>query len=113
MLPAFSAPVHPVAGPSFQNGFINGPAQSSQSFLTSMQPPVTSVAVASGSDLFPNRLKDEPMDTDSDGDDATLPPTSYMDPFRSLVDDNNNRMLIDGTNLGVDFYHYNAAKADE
>jgi len=52
------------------------------------------------------------MDTDSGDDDATPPPTSDMDPFRSL-EDNNNQMLVDGAGLGVDFYHYNTAKADE
>lgn len=112
MLPAVSAPFHPVAGPSFQNGSINWSAQPSQS-LDFVQPPVTSIAVASGSDFLPNWLKDEPMDTDSDGDGATFPPTSDMDLFRSLADDANNQMLIDGTNFGADFYHHNTAKADE
>jgi len=111
MLPAVSTHVQPVAGPSFQSGYINGSAQPSQS-LTLVQPPITSVAVASGSDLFLNRLKDEPMSTDWDDDDATPPPTSDMDPLRSLLGDD-NRMLVDGTDFGMDFYHYNTAKADE
>ena len=109
-LPAVSVPVHPVAGPSFQNGPTDWSAQPRQP-LTSVQPPFTSSTVASGSNLLANPLKDEPMDTDS-GDDATPPPTSDMDPFRSLEDDN-NRMPVDGAEFGVDFFHYNTAKADE
>lgn len=112
MLPAVSAPVHPVAGPSFQNGSINGSAHPRQLF-TLAQTSATSATVASGSNIPTNWVKDESMDTDSDGDDATLPPTSDMDPFRSLADDDNNRMLVDGTNPSVDFYQYNTAKADE
>ena len=114
MLPAVSAHVQPVAGPSFQTGYINGSAQPSQS-LTLVQPPVTSVAFDSDPfdlDHWLNPLKDEPMSTDSDDDDATHPPTSDMDPLRSLLEDD-SRMLVDGTDLGMDFYHYNTAKADE
>lgn len=111
MLPAVSVSVHPVAGPSFQTSSIDMSAQPRQP-LALVQPSVTSLPVASGSNLLANQLKDEPMDTDSDGDDATLPPTSDMDrphPF----DDVHNPMLVDGTNFGIDFYQHNTAKADE
>lgn len=113
MLPAVSAPVHPVAGPS-QSGFIDLSVQPRQP-PTLVQPPTASVAVASGSNLLANLLKDEPMNTDSDGDYATPPPTSDIDLFHPflLEDDDKNRMLIDGTNFDVDFYHHNTAKADE
>lgn len=109
MLPAVSAPVHPTAGPSF-----DPPEWSVQPRQppTLMQPPVTSVAVASGSNLFANLLKDEPMDTELDGDDATPPPVSDMEPFRSLESDDNG-MLVDGTNFAIEFYQHNTAKADE
>jgi len=111
MLPAVSAHVQPVAGPSFQTGYINGYPQPSQS-LTLVQPPVTSVSVAFDLDHWLNPLKDEPMSTDSDDDDVTHPPTSDMDPLRSLLEDD-SRMLVDGTDFGMDFYHHNTAKADE
>ena len=110
MLPAVSAPVHPVAGPS-QSGFIDMSVQPRQP-STLVQPPTTSVVVASGSDLLANLLKDEPMNTDSDGDDATPPPTSDIDLFHPfLLEDDKNRMLVDSTNFDVDFYHHNTAKA--
>jgi len=112
MLPAVSAPAHPIAGPSFQNGATDWFAQPRQP-LAFVQPSLTSVTVASGSDLLVNPLRDELMDTDSDGDDPTPPPTSDVDPFRSFEDDDKNRMLVDDTNLGVDSHHYNTAKADE
>lgn len=112
MLPAVSALAHPVAGTSFQNGTTDWSAQPTQPF-TLVQPSVTSVTVASGSNVFVNPLKGEPMDTDSDGDDPTPLPTSDVDPFRYFEDYDKNRMLVDDTNLGIDFYHHNTAKADE
>lgn len=111
MIPAVSAPAHPIAGPSYLNGFTDGLAQLRQP-LALVQPPTASVPVASGSKIPLNSIEDEPMDTDSDGDRATPPPTQVMDPFHSFEDDK-NQMLVDGTSLGADFYHYNAAKADE
>lgn len=109
LLPAVSAPVHPIPGPSRQNSAIEGFAQPRQP-LAMVQPFVTTTP---GLNLLVNPLKDEPMYSDSDGDDAPLPPTSDMDPLPSFEGGDNDRMLVDGTNLGIDFYHHNAAKADE
>ena len=109
MIPDVSAPVHPIPGPSFQNGFVQ-----SRSPPALVQPSVTSAPVASGSGLNfpPNPFKDEPMDTDSDSDNATPPPWD-MDHFHSLGEDDKGQMLADATNLGADFYNYTTAKADE
>lgn len=115
MIPAISSPVHPIAGPSHQSSFDDLSAQLRQP-PTSMQPSVTFAPVASGSNLPSDFFHDEPMDTHSDGDDATAPLTSDVDHFRSVEDDKNQMIIGDansGLDLGVDFYHYNAAKADE
>lgn len=108
MLPAVSTstPVQPVAGPSYQNDFVYG-------FTQPEQPPVSTVAFASGSNLLVNPLKDEPMDTDSDEDNAAPPPMSDVDPSRLLADGDDNGMFVDSTNFAVDFYHRNTGKADE
>ena len=106
MLPAVSAPVQPIAGPSYQTDFTYG-------FTQPEQPPVSTVPFASGSNLLASPLKDEPMDTDSEEDNAAPLPTSDMDPSRPLADGDGNGMFVDGTNFGVDFYHHNTAKADE
>lgn len=116
MIPAISGPVHPIAGPSHQSSFDDLFAQLRQP-PTLMQPSVTFAPVASGSNPPLDFFKDEPMDTHSDGDDATAPPTSDADYLRSFGEDDKNQMIIGGANsgldLGADFYHYNAAKADE
>lgn len=111
MIPAVSAPPNTMAGPSHQNGYVDGFTQPTQP-LALVKPSIASVPVASGSNLSLNSIKDEHMDTDSDSDNVTPQPTSDMDHFHSFEDDN-TPMLVDGANLGVDFYHYNTAKADE
>jgi hypothetical protein len=111
MIPAVSAPAHPFAGPSFQNSFVGGFAQPMQP-LAFVQPHAPSVPVASGSTLSLNPFKDEPMDADSDGDDVALPPTSDMD-YLHPFEDEKDPMLVDGTDLSMDPYHFNIAKADE
>lgn len=111
MLPAVSAPAHPIPGPSFQNSATYGLIQHRQP-LASVHPSVASVTVASGSNHLAGLLSHDPMGFESDGDHVTPPPTSDMDSFPSLEDDN-DRMLVDGTNFGIDFYHHNVAKADE
>jgi hypothetical protein len=112
MIPAVSAFVQPVAGPSYQNGFTDGFAQLRQP-LALVQTPVTSVPVASGSSIHLDSFKDEPMDTDSDSDDVAPPPTSDMDHFHSFGEGDQTLMPIDNVNFGAEFYHYNTAKADE
>lgn len=111
MLPAVSAPAHPLPGPSFQSGATDWFAQSVQPFA-SMHPSLATLSFASGSNLFAEPPKHEPMDWESDGDGATPPPTSDMDHLPFLEGDN-GQMLVDGTNFGLDFYHHNIAKADE
>jgi len=109
MLPAVPAPTHPTPGPSFRSDAVDGFAQPGQ-LHAFVQPSVPSTAAASGSDLSLNPLRDDPMDTDSDADDPAPPFTSDMDP--PFVDNDSNRMLVDGAGFNVDF-RYNAAKADE
>ena len=111
MLPAVSALTHPLPGPSYQNGATDGFAQPRQP-PTLVHPSIPTVTAASGSNLFANPLKYEPMDWESDGGDAIPPPTSDMDHIPPVGGDN-DQMLVDGTNFGVEFYHYNIAKADE
>ena len=111
MIPALSTPTHSVAGPSYRNSFVDGPIQPKQPPAL-VRPSTASVSLASGSNLPSGSIKDEATDTDSDSSDTTPPSTSDMNPFQSFEDDK-NQILVDGTNLGVDFYHYNAAKADE
>jgi hypothetical protein len=111
MLPAVSAPAHPIPGPSFQNGTVDGFIQPTQP-LALAPPFVPAATVVPGIDLFARSLKDEPMDIDS-GDNATLPPASDVDPPLPFGGDDNSQMLVDGTSLGAEFYHYNIAKADE
>jgi hypothetical protein len=116
MIPAVSAPLHTIAGPSYQNNFDDGFAQPMQP-PASMQPYAPSVPVASGSNLPFNFFKDEPMDTNPDSDNATPPPTSDLNHFHPFGEGDQNQTIIggptSGVDLGVDFYHYNAAKADE
>ena len=111
MIPAVSAPTHPIAGPSYRSGFIDGFAQPRQP-LPLVQPFITSVPVASGSNFPLNPVKDEPMDTDSDNNHAAPSHVSDADHFHSPEDDK-HQMLVSSTDFGVDLYHYNTAKADE
>lgn len=111
MIPAIAIPAHPIPGPSYRNGFVDGFVQPSQPPPMG-QPFITSAPVASGSNLPSNTTRDEPMDTDSGDDDANPPLTLDVDQFYSFEDDK-NQMLVDGTNLGLEFYQYNTAKADE
>jgi len=111
MLPTAPAPVpaHPIPGPSYQNGDTDWFAQLMQP-QASVHPPVPTVTASPGSDLLARILKHEPMETEWDGGDATPPPVSDMDSFP--FEDYDNRMLVDGTNFGID-YHYGVGKADE
>ena len=109
MLPTAPIPAHPIPGPSYQNGDTDW-------FNQLMQPPalvhpsIPTATVSPGSDLLARLLKHEPMETESDGGDATPPPVSDMDSFP--FEDQDNRMLVDGTNFGIE-YHYGVGKADE
>lgn len=109
MIPAVSAPAHPIAGPSYscRNGFVDAFAEPRQP----VQPPTAPVPVPSGSSLPLNSIKNEPMDTDSDNDNHAAPLAPDMDHFHPF--DDKSQMLVDDTNLGLDIFHYNAAKADE
>jgi len=110
MLPAVSVPAHPVPGPSFQNIATDGFSQPRLPF-PSVHLSVPPFTVSPGSNLLAKLLKDEPMETELDGEDATPPPVSDMDSFP--FEDNDIRMLVDGNNFALEYPHYGIAKADE
>jgi len=110
MLPTAPVPAHPIPGPSYQNGGTDWFTQLMHS-PAPVIPPIPTVAVSPGSkDLLAHLFKHEPMETESDRDDATPPPVSDMDSFP--FEDHDNNMLVDGTNFGLE-YHYGVGKADE
>lgn len=110
MLPAISAPTHPIPGPSFLGGAADGFVQPRQP-LALVHPSVPAITVASDPNLLTKLFKHEPMETEWDGDDATPPPTSDADSFP--LGDIENNMLIDGTHFDAEYYNFGIAKADE
>ena len=110
MLPAISVPAHPIPGPSFHNGATDVFVQPRHP-LALVHPSVPSITVTSDSNLLTQLFKHEPMETESDGDDVTLPPASDMDSFP--LGDFDNKMLIDGADYGADYYNFGIPKADE
>lgn len=112
MLPAVSAPTYPIPGPPFQNSVLNESVRTRLP-LASVHPSFAIAAPASSSNPLVDLLKDEPMGSESDGDDTSLPPASDVELFPSLEGDRKDHTLVDGTDYGLDFHYYNTAKADE
>lgn len=107
MIPTVSTPIHSTAGPPYQNGYADGFIQHRHP-LSLVQPPIAAATISSGSNVRLDSFKDEPMDTDSDNDDAVPPPIPNMNFFGD-----DNHVLAENDNVNTDFYQHNTAKADE